>query len=183
MAFNFEDHYEPIKSECESISDLTISAYKLDGDRNSLKWQLGCYGLKSCDYVLIIQEKITLIEISDLSKQFSGSSERLKKIIKAIPLEKSEIKALSAKDIMINEIVHKYIHSLIILHELGKHESNYNFNLENMGFIVAHFSGWSDIQALDHIKRSIKDRFQGKLTPELKIIPFADLENLLRTTP
>jgi hypothetical protein len=181
LTFNFSDYYELIKPECEGINDLTVSAYKLDGNHNSLKEKLGCYGLKSCDYVLIHQSKITLIEVTDLHGQFSALSERLQKIKKAIPLKKSEIKALSAQDIMINEIFHKYIHSLIILHELAKHENQYNFSLTNMGFIVTHFSGWSDVKAFDAIKRLIKDRFHGKLIPKLQIIPFSDLENLLNS--
>ncbi|WP_267248514.1 hypothetical protein [Yersinia sp. Marseille-Q5920] len=121
---DFENFAEEMDHEFKSI-DVKINkiGYKVDGE--GIKYHCKFNEIKSVDYFHNIEDKLHLVEFSDLAMQHTCILQRIKKI-KDCDLDKKE-KILHIKELhkaIISEMRQKYIDSLTILRYMPKNISN-----------------------------------------------------------
>lgn len=130
---------------------LQVKALKTDAQgAGSLKSTLGVAKIKTCDYISINENKIFMIEITDLKRQEDGVEELLIALKnKLCPVDtnnqrfcvKSEAlkieKAFKAKDLIFSELRQKCIETTLLVHKIADRKNFlYTEKFKNKNFII-----------------------------------------------
>lgn len=121
---NFTDFYELMDHEFKDVETIpNKSGYVVD--RKGIKLSCKFNTLKSVDYFYEHNEKLQLIEFSDLAKHhisISDQIEQFKKCNLGKNLIRENVRRLHRE--ICNELKTKYLHSLTILQKLPQHIEN-----------------------------------------------------------
>ncbi|QKF58959.1 hypothetical protein [Aliarcobacter lanthieri] len=177
---NILKYREFIDTECSNNQQIKLDkkAIKIDGN-NSLKMTIGCGDLKSCDYLRYKKDKILLIEISDLKKQFTDICSKTELLSKDTKKQLGKIltKKIDPRNIIRDETRSKYLETINILNELT---SYVKFNMKKSKiFIIAICSNnISDTIALQYLERDLKISLNN-FVKDVRVILANDLEKFI----
>ncbi|MEA2027852.1 MAG: hypothetical protein U9N49_02615 [Campylobacterota bacterium] len=163
-------HREKINTECSFIegSILNVKAIKIDAQHNSLKKELGCKNLKSCDYFKRDKKSFYFIEISDFHQQFfdlkaSYSDNEASKIIK------DEIRLkLSETLLLYNQLIQQF------------NIKQANINLKNKALLTVCRDSLSDAIIFAKLERELTRHYCPTHLASIKVIPYPKLETILK---
>jgi hypothetical protein len=162
-------HREYIKTECSFIGEpiLKVQALKIDADNKSLKQQLGCKNLKSCDYLKRKSKCFYFIELSDLHAQLIN--------LKTTYTQKEALKIIK------EEIRLKLSESLHIYNQLTiKTNFTNNMSLKKKALLALCKEKKQDVVAFDFMLRDFQRHYTPTFLNSIKFIPYTELENILK---
>ena len=160
---------EKINTECSLIGSpiLNVKAIKIDANLKSLKQEVGCKNLKSCDYFRRKKDKFYFIELSDFHLQL----ENLKKKSNTTD-DKKYIKI---------EVRLKLSDTLIIFQNLiKKYKIKYeNTQLKNKVLLVICKENLSDTIAFNYISKELSRHYCPTSFSSIHVIPYTEIENII----
>lgn len=177
---NILKYREFVDTECSNQQNTKLNkkAIKIDGD-DSLKMNIGCGELKSCDYIRYKRDKILFIEISDLKKQLIDLSDKTSCITQECrdSLDKRIKKRIVPKNIIREEMRTKFVQTDLIFHKLLKFV---RFNIEKPKiFTIALCSNnTSDVIAFQYLETDLKSSTKTFLK-DVKVVLTKDLEKVI----
>ena len=159
---------ERIHTECSLIGKpvLNVKAIKVDANGKSLKQQLGCKSLKSCDYFKFKKNNIYFIEISDFDEQLINLSK--KDLLKD---EKTYIKM---------EIKLKISDSLLIYEQLitKYYINSKNKSLKKKVWLTTCKEREKDMVTFAFLERELSRSYTPLHFAQVKVVPYTWLEKL-----
>lgn len=188
MTFRLLPYLEKINPECADEPCLAYKALRIDGDGQTLKWQVGFADVKSCDYWFPAKSKPVLIECSDLKQQralLKSTHDILSsKLDKRVAEERAALKALKKREpekVIFQEMRDKCVQTQLIvikvLESLGLKDRHGYTN--NSIFIVAFCSkNKSDTVAFDMLNRQLSNHLK-KAVGKVFVLPTSMLAKTL----
>lgn len=158
---------EKIDTECSVINSpiLDIKAIKLDANKNSLKDNLYCKNLKSCDYFKRKKNSIYFLELSDFNAQLEKLSNN------TTPKE--------AKKYIQMEVRLKISDTLLIYYQLlDKYNIKDKNYLKKKVLLAICLNNIRDIQNIDRIMRQLTSHYCPTHLSSIKVIPYTELETI-----
>jgi len=156
------EYREFIHTECDRLDNpiLSIKAINLD----SLKLNINCSALKSCDYMKKRNQKLYFIEISDFHYELSDYLE-------------AGVEEKKAKKIVKEGISLKISNSLLIFTEMQKQLNIKDIEIKKVLLIFCKTSD-SDVIAFDYLSRNLENHYKPTFCSSIQVIPYTELENI-----
>jgi len=160
---------EFINTECRVTNPtLCIKALKIDANTRSLKTNLGCKNLKSCDYFKRSNHKFYFIEISDFHAQFIdlSSNNTPKDVEKNIKLE-----------------VRLKLSDTLLIYQKLLDKFNFKANnceLKKKVLLAVCKDSLSDSIFFDRIARDLTKHYCPEHLSSIQLIPYRKIEEIFK---
>jgi len=161
-------HREFINTECSLVGNptLRVKAIRVDANKQSLKQQMGCHRLKSCDYFRRKRDSFYFIEISDFHQQLIDLTKK----------NNSQIASQKIKE----EVRLKLSETLLLYYQLLQQCTfkSYNQSLKNKALLTVCKKNRSDVIIFAKLERELSRYYCPTHISSIKVIPYTQLENI-----
>ncbi len=157
---------EPLNTECRIVQPiLKMRAIKIDANIDSLKKDVGCKDLKSCDYIKKRKHKLYFIEVSDFNAQLEDLSEKT-----TDKIARSYIKM---------EVKLKLTETLLIFEQMCRKFKINTTTIKNYKVLLSICKEkQSDVIVFDRLARELTKHYCPTHFSSIQIIPYAKLESI-----